>query len=314
MKLSIVVPVYNAEAYLRTCLDSLESLKFDDYEAILVDDGSTDSSSEICEEYKKNRPDIFHVIHVKNGGQGRARNIALEMAQGDYIGFVDSDDYVSSDMYQKLYAAARKEQADIAVCAVNRIDEKGQCYDVFHDGKTPLSAVGAVWDKLFRRELIQNIRFPEGLWYEDFEFSGKALLMAQKIVFLREPLYYYRCGHVSTMNNANSVKNLDIIKILDHIRKYGEENGKLKDNEFQGLVLDAVVLDAINRVSAQKTGDRKTVIRKLRDYAKSAIPDLMQCGNFLKEPTNRKIIMWLNYNGLSDLSASLLKLKKIMTH
>ena len=107
MKLSIIVPVYKVEEYLGECVDSLLSQTIDDYEVILVDDGSPDNSGKIADEYAAANPDMIRVLHIDNGGQGRARNFALDIAKGDFVGFVDSDDWVTHDMYEKMYTCAR---------------------------------------------------------------------------------------------------------------------------------------------------------------------------------------------------------------
>ena len=102
MKLSIIVPVYKVEEYLGECIDSLLSQTIDDYEIILVDDGSPDNSGKIADEYAAANPDVIRVLHIDNGGQGRARNFALDIAKGDFVGFVDSDDWVTHDTYEKM--------------------------------------------------------------------------------------------------------------------------------------------------------------------------------------------------------------------
>ena len=116
MKLSIIVPVYKVEEYLGECVDSLLSQTIDDYEIILVDDGSPDNSGKIADEYAAANPDMIRVLHIDNGGQGRARNFALDIAKGDFVGFVDSDDWVTHDMYEKMYASAAETGADVVVC------------------------------------------------------------------------------------------------------------------------------------------------------------------------------------------------------
>ena len=116
MKLSIIVPVYKVEEYLGECVDSLLSQTIDDYEIILVDDGSPDNSGKIADEYAAANPNMIRVLHIDNGGQGRARNFALDIANGDFVGFVDSDDWVTHDMYEKMYARAAETGADVVVC------------------------------------------------------------------------------------------------------------------------------------------------------------------------------------------------------
>ena len=307
MKLSIIVPVYNVEKYLRKCLDSLAEQTAEDYEVILVNDGSKDASREIAAEYAGKYP-FFRIIDLDNGGQGRARNFGIDAAQGEYIGFVDSDDWAAPEMFSRLLDYAEREEADIAVCDYYRCEETGErLYEKARLQDHPLSAAGAVWNKLFRREIIGDVRFPVGLWYEDFEFSAKVMMKSSKTVFLHEPLYFYRSGHASTMRNANSSKNLDMLRIMESIREVVAPG---REEDFRFLVINHVLLDSIKRVSAQNSKNKKAVIAKLREYVKKYVPDLENCESFRKETRNRRIIMWLNYNEFEFISDLILKIKK----
>ena len=306
MLLSIIVPVYNAELYLRPCMDSLVNQEMTDYEIIAVNDGSTDSSGDILLEYQKQHPDRIRIMTVKNGGQARARNLALEQAKGFYIGFTDSDDRADTKMFPKLCRAAEEQNADIAVCDCWRVEEDRNIYQPARTEEKSLSAAGAVWNKIFRRELIGDIRFPEGRWYEDLSFSAKLLAKADKVVFLQEALYYYRCGHTSTMTNQNSVKNLDLLAIIDDICVYLEENGK---DGKDYLILSHVLLDAIKRVNYQENADKARVLYELRSYVHREIPHLFKSRSYMEQAAGRKIVMFLNYYGLEKLACALLKMK-----
>lgn len=122
LAISIIVPVYNVEKYLNRCLDSILNQTFTDFELILVDDGSTDNSGIICDEYKT-KDNRIKVIHKENGGLSSARNAGLDIARGRYIGFVDSDDFISKDMYQILYNEAEKNKADMIMCEFKKVDK-----------------------------------------------------------------------------------------------------------------------------------------------------------------------------------------------
>ena len=305
MRLSIIVPVYNAEKYLRTCLDSLVKQEMTDYEIILVNDGSTDGSPEIIEEYRKAWPDLIRVMTVENGGQARARNLALKEASGEYIGFTDSDDAAHADMFSKLCSAAEQEDADIAVCDCWRVQPEGRIYQPARTEEKSISASGPVWNKIFRRESIGNIRFPEGRWYEDLAFSAKLLAKADKIIFIEEALYDYRCGHTSTMTNQNSRKNLDLLAVIDDICTFLDENGK---DGKDYLILSHVLLDAIKRVNYQRSPDKKEVLQELRTYVQKKIPNLLGNQTYREQTRGRKIVMFLNYYGCEKLACALLKL------
>lgn len=309
MKLSIIMPVYNAQEYLQRCLDSIMEQSLDDYELILVNDGSKDSSQSIIDQYKSRYPQLINSVTVENGGQGRARNIGIELAKGEYLGFVDSDDWIAPDMFSKMLAEADRQNADLVVCDIM------SCYDdgreipeqAFKD-KRPLFSAGAVWNKLFRRDAVAQLRFPQGLWYEDLFFSAKYISCAKKIVHVPEALYYYRRGHVSTMNNDNSVKNLDMLEVMSSLEDCITRNCG-RDN-FEYLLINHVLLDSINRLAAQRGAEKKPVIQLLRDYVREKVPGLLSCSSFREESLNRRIIMHLNYMGLENVSKFILRVKK----
>lgn len=311
MKVSIIVPVYNAEKYLHQCLDSLVGQTLDEYEIILIDDGSKDSSAAIMEEYKSRYPQRIQTLHVENGGQGRARNIGIGLAKGEYLGFVDSDDWVDLSMFQTLYEAAAAEEADMVICDVidRYIDDREVVHHTWRETR-PLAAAGSSCNKLFKREAVGEIRFPEGLWYEDFSFSARLIAKAEKVIYVPAALYIYRCGHASTMNNNNALKNLDILKIMDGIEDCIVEN--CGQDDFEYLVINHVLLDSINRLSFQSGQEKRQVIKALRAYVKKKIPSLAACRRFGEETRNRRIIMRMNYMGLDSLAGFLLKWKKAL--
>lgn len=308
MKLSIIVPVYNTAGYLEQCVNSLlaQPIPEDDFEILLVNDGSIDQSLDVMQRFLIENPDIIEIIDTENGGQGRARNLALDVAQGDYIGFADSDDWVADEMYARLLTEAEETDADIAVCNAYSVSGSEQTVMNARPQGTDISAAGSVWNKIFRRSLVGNIRFPEGVWYEDFAFSAKLLLLSQKTVFLDEPLYYYRASHPSTMRNQNAVKNLDILTVMDDVAAFAGEKGK---DAVDFFIINHILVDAIKRVNLQNSLDKKKVIRTLRDYVKVHIPDLDACKAYQAETRNRRLIMKLNYNGQEKLSQFILKAK-----
>ena len=307
MKLSIIVPVYNVEDYLPKCVDSLLVQTIGDFEIFLVDDGSKDHSGEIADRYAAEHPDIIRTLHTTNGGQGRARNLALPLAQGDYIGFVDSDDWVRADMYEKLYSCAVETGADIVYCDFLEHWSDGRealLPAAFQDH--PMSAAGSSCNKIFRRSLIGELRFPEGLWYEDFYFSAVMLIRANRTEYLREPLYIYRRGQPSTMHNNNAAKNLDMIRIMDMLEPELVSRGRREDFNF--FLINHVLLDTISRLANQDDPARREVIVRFRAYVREKIPKLPRCESYRAESRNRRIIMFLNYYGLEDAAQRLLRM------
>lgn len=309
MKLSVIVPVYKAEAWLNECVDSLLNQTLKDLEIILVNDGSPDRSGEIMADYAARFPETVRTLTLSNGGQGRARNRGIELARGEYLGFVDSDDYVLPEMYETLCRVADSEGADIVDCEIEAFYENGatERLRTWRDGK-PIAAAGSACNKLFRRSTVGEIRFPEGLKYEDFGFSAKLLLRSRKTVHLPDALYRYRVGQPSTMHNQNSRMNLDLLEIMEDLRESMDAEKDRDDFEF--LVLNHVLLEAIKRVAAQKTPEREECLLLLRGYVKTQIPRLGASKSFREESRNRRLIMRLNYMGLHDLALKLLGMKK----
>lgn len=238
-QLSIIVPVYNVMRFLRECLDSIASQTFSDWEAILVDDGSTDGSGAVCDEYAARDP-RFRVIHKANGGQSSARNMALDVARGEYIGFVDSDDFIKPEMYAVLVGNACKYNADIAVCGfINLyVDHTGTDYQI-----TELEVAGrdraleilgcsfdsdVVWNKIYRREIF-TIRFPMGKLFEDTRIIAHIFDKASTVVFDPDMLYYYRMRAGSTMNSLPMKQYFSRLEANDEkysvYRKYGDRLG-----------------------------------------------------------------------------------------
>ena len=309
MKLSVIVAVYKAEAWLNECVDSLLNQTLKDLEIILVNDGSPDRSGEIMADYAARFPETVRTLTLSNGGQGRARNRGIELARGEYLGFVDSDDYVLPEMYETLCRVADTEGADIVDCEIEAFYENGatERLRTWRDGK-PIAAAGSACNKLFRRSTVGEIRFPEGLKYEDFGFSAKLLLRSRKTVHLPDALYRYRVGQPSTMHNQNSRMNLDLLEIMEDLRESMDAEKDRDDFEF--LVLNHVLLEAIKRVAAQKTPEREECLLLLRGYVKTQIPRLGASKSFREESRNRRLIMRLNYMGLHDLALKLLGMKK----
>ena len=309
MKLSVIVPVYRAEAFLNECVDSLLNQTLRDLEIILVDDGSPDGSGAIMADYAARCPEKIRTLTLENGGQGRARNRGMDLARGEYLGFVDSDDYVLPAMYETLCRVADESGADIVDCEIEAFygDGRTERLRTWRDGK-PIAAAGSACNKLFRRSAVGEIRFPEGLKYEDFGFTAKLLLRSENTVHIPDALYRYRVGQPSTMHNRNARMNLDLLEILEDLRE-GMDAARDRD-DFEFLVLNHALLEGIKRVAAQRGEGRDECIALLRGYVKQQIPRLGASKSFREESRNRRLIMRLNYLGLHDLALALLKLKK----
>ncbi|KIL49366.1 glycosyltransferase family 2 protein [Jeotgalibacillus soli] len=222
-KISIIVPVYNVEHYLPRCIDSLLHQSIQDIEVILVNDGSTDTCKEICDIFAQKDSRIV-VIHKKNGGLSDARNTGLTIAKGEYVGFVDSDDWVDLSMYEVLYNLCIQLNSDISTCLIknvgknkkqkNRASNKIEIYDsqkAIHSlYKGTLSGFSAC-NKIYKKKLFKNIEFPKGRVYEDAAVMYRLFNLANKIVFINAPLYMYEHRENSITRSNFSEKRFDIV-------------------------------------------------------------------------------------------------------
>lgn len=217
--ISIIIPIYKVEEYLDACITSVVDQTYTNLEIILVDDGSPDKCPGMCDEWAK-KDSRIRVIHKPNGGLSDARNAGIDIATGDYIAFVDSDDYIKPDMLEKLYVAIRKENADIAACGILNCKGSNQtawgCRDfagtseqiltlLYEDAAYPVAA----WNKLYRRSCWRNLCFPVGKTCEDAFTTYQLVHDAKRIVMIPEALYCYRIRPGSIMTSSFSLKKMD---------------------------------------------------------------------------------------------------------
>ncbi len=228
---SIVVPIYNVDKYLTKCLDSLVNQTLKDIEIILVNDGSTDNSGKIAKEYSEKYKNVYY-FEKNNGGLSDARNYGMKHAKGDYIAFIDSDDYAELDTYELMYKKALNENLDYVECnfvweypndlSKNRID----IIKPYSNKKEMLKNVRVVaWNKLIRKEIIDKnkLEFPFGLHYEDIEFTYKLIPHLNSYSFINETCIHYMQRNNSIANVQNK-RTEEIFEIFDHIFSYYKEN------------------------------------------------------------------------------------------
>jgi glycosyltransferase involved in cell wall biosynthesis len=262
---SIIVPIYNVETYLRQCLDSLINQTLKGIELICVNDGSTDNSLAIIQEYAQ-RDNRVVILSKDNGGLSSARNAGMKIAKGKYIGFVDSDDWVDFNMFEKLYNKGILKDADMVMCAVNCVNEMTQeientdtyfqlsCFTekfndiVFNhrDTKNFLFDISVTaWNKIYRRELIEkyNIIFPEGLIFEDNPFFYETYFKAENVIIVRESLYYYRMNRKNSIIKKTNKKFFDVVKIMDIIEETLINQCLFEDykNDFLKYKIDTIL-------------------------------------------------------------------------
>ena len=248
-KISIIVPVYKVEPYIHKCVDSILNQTFKDFELILVDDGSPDNCGKICDEYGQKDNRVI-VIHKANEGISSARNAGLDIARGEYIGFVDSDDYIEKDMYEILYNICEDNKCDIASCSsIIYFQEKtvinGGHRLIIHNKEEAMRVMlegelydEVVWVKLFKKSVIEDIRFPVGKIYEDTAFTYKVINNSKRVATIGEPKYNYIKHENSIMSNA--IQDIKIDAVIAYKDMY-----KFMEKKYPGLC-DLVALKLAN--------------------------------------------------------------------
>lgn len=235
-KISIIIPIYNVEAYLPQCLDSVIHQTYQDLEIILVNDGSTDACPQICETYAAKDKRII-LIHKENGGLSDARNAGINICNGDFISFVDSDDIMSLDFYQLLMEALVKNDADIAECSFSTFEDgedivlepNSNPVAEFYNTECALNAIFeeklsiVVWNKIYKKELFYHIIFPVNKINEDVYTTYKVFAKAKKIVKTSDVLYFYRNHGGSIMGRDYSLKRLDGLAANEEMMHYFEK-------------------------------------------------------------------------------------------
>lgn len=224
--ISIIVPVYNVEQYLEKCITTIINQTYKNLEIILVDDGSKDSSGKICDDFSK-KDNRIKVIHKTNGGLSDARNHGLRIAKGDYIGFVDSDDYIAEDMFETLYNLMENNNSDISIVSfyemynnkligvrdskkIENFDKLEAIKELLIDTKIQSYA----WNKLFKKELFENLEFPTGKNFEDIATTLLLFEKANKVTLFEDPKYYYLRRDNSIVGVRNSKTYTDYLEVI----------------------------------------------------------------------------------------------------
>lgn len=276
--ISIVVPIYKVEKYLELCVDSILGQTYKNLEVILVDDGSPDGCPQICDDYAK-KDSRVKVIHRKNGGLSAARNSGIEIATGDYIGFVDSDDYIHFQMYEILLNHLKEKQADLAVCGVldvfNMEQKDAEIVSEQLRVMTNMEAMKGIyreygtdmvvaWNKLYKKEIFDTICYNEGKIHEDEFMIHKVLNQAEKVVCTDAKLYYYQRGNVSIMRTGgySLVRLQGLEAVEDRISLWEEKADRelltmLYISYFDGMIISYFLVK-------KYFNDRKDIYQELR--------------------------------------------------
>ena len=305
---SVIIPVYNVRDYLRKCLDSVAAQTYNALEVIVVNDGSPDDSLEIILEYTAKYPN-FSCYTIENRGLGGARNYGMEHATGDYVLFLDSDDYIAPNCVEVMVTAAEKTGSDMVIA---------NCYDVREDGSVLLAYKNqyrsattsltqepeilfnrvSAWGKLYKRELLEGFSYVSRVWYEDMRLTPKLYLRAKKISYVDDSLFFYVQREGSIMNNKNYRRNLEVIEAFQDLLGWFREQGVYETykDALEFLVIEHVAVSGIARVAMGKGKEQNEVIAKLQEYLASF--ENLYDNPYLKgQARNRKIVLWCNRHG-----------------
>ena len=313
MQLSIIVPVYNmaADGKLNFCLDSLINQTITDYEIIAVDDCSTDNSLDILKEYESKYPDKFRAIHSPvNKHQGGAKNIGIREAKGEWIGFIDSDDWITPDFYERLLSRAAETGADCVGCDYSRVDHHTfEVGIVEHNNKPEQSGVldhekrkslildvGSLVIKIYKRQFIleNELFFPEHIFYEDNAVGKSYVILNKHFEYIDEPLYYYYQHGDSTVHTFSESRCEDRMAaariMIEQAKKFGYYDEFLPELEYT-----FTVLHYINTLFTYMVGVRPTklsYIKKMGDELRAYFPDFQKNAYYIERthPEEKKLI------------------------
>lgn len=286
-KLSIVALVYNLEKYLPRCLNSLVNQTLQEIEILCVDDGSTDSAPQIIEEYAKKYPNKVKAFHKENGGEFTTRNYGLEKAQGEYITFVDTDDYVEKDWAEKLYTAAKQNEADMAVCGFERIDLKTnkvmaknmtkfgyEVKEVTPNDDFIIFINPAPWNKIYKREAIKEFKFLPFRGFNDAMFLETSFINVKKIAFIPDVLYHYYLRYDSQIHTVNKQDVENLKKYLLEVKNTYIKYGKYEEYKY---ILDLMAflhlgVSVMYRVSYDRNVKIKNMLKETITYLNENFP------------------------------------------
>ena len=318
---SIIVPVYKVEKYLNKCVDSILNQSYRNIEIILVDDGSPDNSGVICDEYASD-PKV-KVIHQENMGLSGARNTGIDNSKGDYLMFIDSDDYIDKDMVQYLVDKSEQKNADIVICDYyNVIDDEikrnsypateftvrnKSKYEYLFNEYTIVTVIAC--NKLYRRHIFDEIRYPVGKTNEDEYVIADVLSKAECICYSLKPLYYYIRQREDSIMNSYTDKKFDYIYAFDHRTEFFDENGlyELRDlNKYSSALVQIKRMNEYIQLCSnpsvslitEKLNDTEQKIRELcsSQYLSFVRKAKMKVYDAIPSVYNRKIKEWIMKN------------------
>lgn len=294
--ISVIVPVYKTEAYLRQCVDSIRNQTYRNLEIILVDDGSPDGSGKLCEEMSLEDPRI-RVIHKENGGLSSARNAGLDIMHGDFVSFVDSDDWILPSMYECMYKAMGKYHIKVVACGLQT--DNGRCFDSEHLLNRSITSfsceealieitknekiTNSVCDKLWSREIFDEIRFPIGKYYEDTRIMHRLLDAAKYIVYIPEPMYIYRETVGSITRGDFQTRKFEFVEAAkERIVYYSQKHPEICNYAVADYVRASLLLIWQSRNSYESAEYRSELIREMKGYLPKEAVALLNKKNKIK--------------------------------
>ena len=297
-KVSVIVPVYKVEKYLNKCVDSIINQTLEDIEIILVDDGSPDNCGKICDDYAQKDNRIV-VIHKTNGGLSDARNAGLEVARGEYIGFVDSDDYIAPEMISLLYGVCKKNSTDIAGCDLAYVYETTDRVDYNSNKQESVLSSDdffalmldvnkylrtGVWNKIYKRSLFDTVRFPKGKLFEDVGTMYKLIFQVDKITYVSKPGYFYLKQREGAITSGKySIKEYDRLEMNTCMGDYIKNNRASLHNTAMGYRAVNCHLSILNSMIESDCKDEEMVNRIQRDLRENIAPMLKSNQKILKK-------------------------------
>ena len=280
-KVSVIVPVYNVEKYISKCLDTLVNQTLDDIEIIIVNDGSKDKSKEIIKKYEMQYLEKIKYYEKENVGLSDARNYGMKYANGEYIAFLDSDDYVELDMYEKMYEIAKKENSDMVEC--NFIWEypnktRDDIGEIYNNKKEMIEKIRVVaWNKLIKKEIVEKskVSFPVGFRYEDVEFTYKLIPYLNKVSFIKKPLVHY-IQRENSISNMQNEKTKEIFEVLDNVLRFYKENNFYEEykNELEYVYTRYLLCSSLLRmVKIEDKNIRKKLLNETWENLNNKFPN-----------------------------------------
>ncbi|KFC18680.1 glycosyltransferase family 2 protein [Chryseobacterium sp. FH1] len=329
IKVSIIVPVYNVELYLEKCLLSLVNQTLKEIEILVINDGSKDNSQQIIEDFQIKYPNRVFGFIKENGGLSDARNFGIDRAKGKYLGFVDSDDYISETMFKEMYSLAEKHQAEMTICNLQKVDEVGNVTQkltqlpgfpekiVLENHLSVFSDISYfACNKLFRRDLFNEKRFKKGIHFEDIELIPQLLLECNVLAFTPDFHYQY-LERQDSISKSHTMKGLDILNAVETVEKsfhksrFSNQKEALKN--FQ--ILEGIYTFLAYLAFVKKDEDFYKMSQKLDDFIANKglkTKEMLQFNRFGKNyllslPLKKKLYYLLYFFGFKGLIRRLIK-------